>query len=619
MGFELRSSMFGIEECLVVLIFLSKEYMNKVCENHKKDNCVYEYTMTMNWKAGDGADDKNMFIPVIMESFKTDSGFMFPDDPKSWKGRFAGEIGPTMMQVRMNDSFGDDDALDKKVDELEKALFKLLPEKEGLLRQDATMSSSSRSQVVSITSANYHLISPSIESACAVVMFITDTFDRDKYSQLELSLACAFNRPAVPVLVGISRNTSKWPPPGYTHGLAQEQCLHIKSLSQLDTPEELKQFVTRILLLVSDATHAPQRFLLRPIVTAAPIRRSMPTRQQDNARPVALGATRAPLKVYSQAQIQEMTENFSGRRVLGQGGSGKVYRGSCEDGSESAVKILHYEGVSDETKAELMRHMAREVRFLQRVHSPFIVTLLGVQKLDSGTPAQSPVLSSGGRVSTQGVCALVYEYCQLGSLEDALMCRGEWNRKPISGTLRFELLCQACIGLLELHSQDILHLDFKPANVLLDGSPAADRDPSSVSARIGDFGMAKRVHQLSAAPENSTLPTHTNRSQVWMTEGYACPEYVQTKKGSDRTDVYAMGITIFRVVTGQQPSGRGGVTLKTSIEIALRRASPDAIETLVTKLCDPAARWCRHTALRLLKLGLRCVANLPDDVFLMCS
>ena len=47
-----------------------------------------------------------------------------------------------MMQVRMNDSFGDDVALDKKIDELEKALFKLLPEKEELLRQDAVMSSS---------------------------------------------------------------------------------------------------------------------------------------------------------------------------------------------------------------------------------------------------------------------------------------------------------------------------------------------------------------------------------------------------------------------------------------------------------------------------------------------
>ena len=42
----------------------------------------------------------------------------------------------------MNDSFGDDVALDKKIDELEKALFKLLPEKEDLLRQVAAMSSS---------------------------------------------------------------------------------------------------------------------------------------------------------------------------------------------------------------------------------------------------------------------------------------------------------------------------------------------------------------------------------------------------------------------------------------------------------------------------------------------
>jgi hypothetical protein len=78
------------------------------------------------------------------------------------------------------------------------------------------------------------------------------TFQILFFSQHELNLASAFNRPAVPVLVGISRDTTKWPPPGYTHGLTQEQCLHIKSLSQLDTPEELKPFVTRILSLISE-------------------------------------------------------------------------------------------------------------------------------------------------------------------------------------------------------------------------------------------------------------------------------------------------------------------------------------------------------------------------------
>ena len=44
-------------------------------------------------------------------------------------------------------------------------------------------------------------------------------------------------------------------------------------------------------------------------------------------------------------------------------------------------------------------------------------------QLDSDELVQSLELFSGGRVGTQGVCALVYEYCQLGSLEDALLCR----------------------------------------------------------------------------------------------------------------------------------------------------------------------------------------------------
>jgi hypothetical protein len=58
-----------------------------------------------------------------------------------WRGRRA-TMPDTNLPRIWNSSFDDDDALDKKIDELEKALFKLLPEKEDLLRQDATMSSS---------------------------------------------------------------------------------------------------------------------------------------------------------------------------------------------------------------------------------------------------------------------------------------------------------------------------------------------------------------------------------------------------------------------------------------------------------------------------------------------
>jgi hypothetical protein len=58
------------------------------------------------------------------------------------------------------------------------------------------------------------------------------------------------------------------------------------------------------------------------------------------------------------------------------------------------------------------------------------------------------------------------------------------------------------------------------------------------------------------------------------------------------------GITIFRVVTGKQPSGTGRVTLKTYIEKELRDGGPDTIEKRVAKLCDPGARWCMRTSLR---------------------
>ena len=342
---------------------------------------------------------------VIMESFKTDGGFMFPDEPRSWQGRLCGEIGPTMMQVRMMDCFGDDDALDKKVDELEKALFKLLPEKQSTLEQDAHINRRSGSQLVTITSTNFHLISSSIESASAVVLFISDASELDRCCQHELATACAFGRPAVPVLVGISSDTAKsdtakWPPPGFTHGLTQGQCLHVKSLSKLDSPQELKACVDSIMALVAKAAEAPDKYRLQPIETASPIRRTMPLRQQGNVRP-AEGAARAPLKIYSEEQVKAMTQDFSGRRRLGRGGCGQVFKGAENDGSEvaikvlhyrmcsrahykmcsltncrmcsltnyrmcflTAMKVLHYEGVSADQKTELMRHMAREVRFL---------------------------------------------------------------------------------------------------------------------------------------------------------------------------------------------------------------------------------------------------------------
>jgi len=256
------------------------------------------------------------------------------------------------------------------------------------------------------------------------------------------------------------------------------------------------------------------------------------------------------------------------------------------------------------------------------VRSPFIVKLIGVQQIVTGAEgsAADSASAAGGAAkqdkgergvgsSKEGVCAVVYELCSLGSLEDALQCKGKFKHAPIDGVLRFEVLVQACIGLLELHSQGIFHLDLKPANILLDGG----REPGLMRARIGDFGMAKAVHKLTSpgagASGNTTMGAAStrNRTTLWVTEGYACPEYLASLKESDRTDVYAMGISILRVVSGKPVSSALG-RLDTLVRRTLKSPNPD-----LGPLCDNSASWCPKIAEALLRLGLSCVESNPED------
>ena len=180
----------------------------------------------------------------------------------------------------------------------------------------------------------------------------------------------------------------------------------------------------------------------------------------------------------------------------------------------------------------------------------------------------------------------------------------------MDGTLRFEVLVQACIGLLELHSQAIYHLDFKPANVLLDG----EREPGLLRARLGDFGMAKLVHKITGQNNGNTVMAASSSSSrnrtttsIWITEGYACEEYVSTRKPTDRTDVYAFGITLLRVVTGRAPQSSSG-RLVTRVARTLNKPSPD-----VASICDPSAHWSEEVAVRLLRLGLKCAERDPEE------
>jgi serine/threonine protein kinase len=78
------------------------------------------------------------------------------------------------------------------------------------------------------------------------------------------------------------------------------------------------------------------------------------------------------VKTFSLAQLQKATDGFSSERVLGQGGFGRVYHGTLDDGNEIAVKLLTREGRSGD------REFIAEVEMLSRLHHRNLVKLIGI-------------------------------------------------------------------------------------------------------------------------------------------------------------------------------------------------------------------------------------------------
>jgi serine/threonine protein kinase len=110
------------------------------------------------------------------------------------------------------------------------------------------------------------------------------------------------------------------------------------------------------------------------------------------------------VKTFSLAQLQKATDGFDSKRVLGQGGFGRVYHGTMEDGNEIAVKLLTREDRSGD------REFIAEVEMLSRLHHRNLVKLIGIC------------------IERNKRC-LVYELIRNGSVESHL--HGMQNRKEL--------------------------------------------------------------------------------------------------------------------------------------------------------------------------------------------
>ena len=196
--------------------------------------------------------------------------------------------------------------------------------------------------------------------------------------------------------------------------------------------------------------------------------------------------------------------------VIGHGGMATVYQ-AWEPELERvvAIKVLLPAFVDD---AAFRFRFAREARLVARLRHPHIVG----------------VYSFG---EDEAVPYLVMEYLQGHTLQAELKRRRQ-SRAPYSPAQALELLRPLASALDYAHTRDVIHRDLKPDNIILTaGGPV-----------ITDFGLAKLLQE-----EAATV------SVVMGTPSYMSPEQIQAQPVDQRTDVYALGILLYELLTSKVP------------------------------------------------------------------
>jgi serine/threonine protein kinase len=177
------------------------------------------------------------------------------------------------------------------------------------------------------------------------------------------------------------------------------------------------------------------------------------------------------------------------------------------------VKVLTYQYSDDEVYNEFFQHEAEIIAALEHACIAPVY--------DFGWHGKQPYI--------------VMRYMAGGSLEDRLK-QGQWPKL----TEIAHIYNRVADALDAAHARNVVHRDVKPSNILFDvaGEPF-----------LADFGIAKTANL-------------TEEADTWFvgTPAYMSPEQVQDKPLDGRSDVYAMGVMLYRLLTRQLPFHYGSVT-----------------------------------------------------------
>jgi WD40 repeat protein/serine/threonine protein kinase len=240
---------------------------------------------------------------------------------------------------------------------------------------------------------------------------------------------------------------------------------------------------------------------------------------------------------------------------IGEGAFGLVYRAiQPQVGREVAVKSIHPELAN---QPDFVRRFEREAQFVARLEHPHIVPLYDYWREPDGA-------------------YLVMRFLRGGNLED-LLAEG-----PLDVGRAAAIIDQISGALSVAHRQGVVHRDVKPGNVLLD---------EEGNAYLSDFGVALETG----------APDQTSGTMVRGTPAYLSPEQIRLEPTSPRSDIYALGVVLFEMLTGEHPYPESSLTALLDHHMnhpipsarTLRPELPPGVDAVLARATakDPGARF----------------------------
>jgi serine/threonine protein kinase len=233
-----------------------------------------------------------------------------------------------------------------------------------------------------------------------------------------------------------------------------------------------------------------------------------------------------------------LLDQFRVDSFLASGGMGAVYRvWDLKRNVPLAMKVLHDELAEDPA---VFKRFQREANALKKLAHPNIVPFYGLYQ-------------------TLDFAFLLERFIDGPSLKDILRQR-QGKPLPVNDSLAYLRALSAALGYA--HANGVIHCDVKPGNVLVDRGG---------SVYLADFGIARHAESTTTTMGTAGTPA------------YMAPEQIRGESVSPATDVYALGVVLFEMLTGQRPfrgteagTERGGATANERIRYGhLNLAPPD--------------------------------------------